>query len=170
MARQFSLDLPLVRGVSIIEGPTGENDIVECLVKYHPAAGEWGCIHEDMYLAKEVFIDSSGSYPLPPTVAKVVVHQDAFFPITVLFRSIKHPSQEYTSTNHRVDQVRSVNEGVYWLTTGARNTVPRVVVAPVVVGSGIGSSVRSGSTEASKEREANERLAVSLGWFLLILS
>ena len=33
----------------------------------------------------------------------------------------------------------------------------------MVVGSGSNSSVRSGSTETSKEREANERLAVFLG-------
>ena len=54
-----------------------------------------------------------------------------------------------------------MNEAAYWRTTGARDTVPRVVVAPVVAGSGL--SVWSGSTETSKEREANERLAVFLG-------
>ena len=153
--------LPLVRGANIIEGPIGENDIIDCLVKCHPAAGEWDCIQENIYLAKDVFLDSSGACPLPPTVAKVVVHQDVFLPITVLFRSIKHPSQEYTSIKHCVDQVRSVNKAAYWRTTGARDTVPRVVVAPVVAGSGL--SVWSGSTETSKEREANERLAVFLG-------
>ena len=116
-----------------------------------------------MYLAKDFFFESSGACPLPPTIAKVVVHQDVFHPITTLFRSIKHPTQEYTSTKHRVDQVSSANEAAYWLTIGTGNTVPMVVVAPVVAGSGSGSIVRSGSTEASKEREANEWLAVSLG-------
>ena len=109
-----------------------------------------------MYLAKDGFLESTGAYPLPPTVAKVSVHQDVF-----LFRSIKHPSQEYVSTEHRVDQVRSVNEVVYWRMIGARNTDPRVVEAPVVTG--ISSSFRSSSTETSKEREANERLVVFLG-------
>ena len=132
-------------------------------MKYHPTAGEWGCIHEDMYLAKDVFLDSSGACLLPPTVAKVVVHQYVFLPLTVLLRSIRHPSQEYTSTKHRVDKVRSVNEAAYWLTTGAGNTVSRVLVASVVASSGNDSSVRSGSTEISKEREANERLAVFFG-------
>ena len=57
-----------------------------------------------------------------------------------------------------------MNEASYWLTTGAGNTVPRVVDTPrLAPGSGSGSSVRSVSTEASKEREANERLAVFLG-------
>ena len=62
-----------------------------------------------------------------------------------------------------MDKVRSVNEAAYWLTTGAGNTVPRVLVASVVASSGNDSSVRSGSTEISKEREANERLAVFFG-------
>ena len=56
-----------------------------------------------------------------------------------------------------------MNEASYWLTTGAENTVPRVVDNPrLAPGSGSGSSVRSVSTEASKEREANERLVVFL--------
>ena len=32
--------LPLVRGATIIEGPIGEHNRIDCLVKYHPAAGE----------------------------------------------------------------------------------------------------------------------------------
>ena len=152
-----------MRGATIIEGPTSENDIIDCLIKYHPAAGEWGCIHEDMHLAKDIFLNSAGLYPLPPTVAKVVVHQDPFLPITIIFRSVKHPSKEYTSTKHRVDQVRSVNEAAFWLTTGAGERIPRVIEERLNTGGGSGSSVRSGSTETSKEREANERLAVFLG-------
>jgi len=56
-----------------------------------------------------------------------------------------------------------VNEAAYWLTTGAGEQVPRIIEERLATGSGSGSSVRSGSTEASKEREANERLAVFLG-------
>ena len=155
-----------MRGATILEGPTSENDIIDALVKYHPAAGEWGCIHEDMYLAKDIFLNSSGLCPLPPTVPKVVVHQDPYLPITVIFRSAKYPSKEYTSTKHRVDQVRSVNEAAYWLTTGSGERIPRVIEGgnrPLHTEGGSGNSVRSGSTETSKEREANERLAVFLG-------
>ena len=152
-----------MRGATIIEGPTSENDIIDALVKYHPAAGEWGCIHEDMYLAKDIFLNRSGLCPLPSTVAKVVVHQDPFLPITIIFRSAKHPSKEYTSTKYRVDQVRSVNEAAFWLTTGTGERIPRIIGENLNTGSGSGASVRSGSTETSKEREANERLAVFLG-------
>ena len=62
-----------------------------------------------------------------------------------------------------MDQVRSVNESAYWLTTGAGEQIPRVIEERLATGSGSGSSVRSGSTENSKEWEANERLAVFLG-------
>ena len=116
-----------------------------------------------MYLAKDIFLNSSGLCPLPSTVAKVVVHQDPFLPITVIFRSAKHPSKEYTSTKYRVDQVRSVNEAAFWLTTGTGERIPRIIGENLNTGSGSGASVRSGSTETSKEREANERLAVFLG-------
>ena len=62
-----------------------------------------------------------------------------------------------------MDQVRSVNDSAFWLTTGAGERIPRVIEERLAAGSGSGSSVRSGSTETSKEREANERLAVFLG-------
>lgn len=54
-----------------------------------------------------------------------------------------------------MDQVRLVNEAAFWYTTRAGDTVSRVFEAPAV-----GFSVKSGSSETSKEREANERLVV----------
>ena len=56
-----------------------------------------------------------------------------------------------------------MNVAAFWLTTGAGERIPRVIEERLNTGSGSGSSVRSGSTETSKEREANERLAVFLG-------
>ena len=63
--------LALVRGATIIEGPTDKNYIIDCLVKYHPATGEWSCIHEDVYLAKDIFLDNIGACPLPPDMLQV---------------------------------------------------------------------------------------------------
>ena len=46
--------LPLVCGAVIEEGPTSDNDVIDILRKYHKAAEEWGCIHEDMFLAHKI--------------------------------------------------------------------------------------------------------------------
>ena len=46
---------------------------------------------------------------------------------------------------------------------GSGEQVPRIIEERLATGNGSESSVRSGSTEASKEREANERLAGYLG-------
>ena len=96
-------------------------------MEYHPAAVEWGCVHEDMFLAHNVFVDKRGNCSLPPTLAFINIHQDIYVPITILFRSAKHPSLEYTSVKDRVDQVRSINEAAYWYITSNGNTVSHIV-------------------------------------------
>lgn len=110
LVAHLSLDFPLVHGSQIAEGPTSENDIIDSLVRYHPTPGEWSCVHEDVYLARNAFLDGRGGCPFPPTVNTVALHQDVFLPITILFRATKYPSGDYTLTKHRVNQVRAVNE------------------------------------------------------------
>ena len=110
LVAHLTLDFPLVRDSKITEGPTSENDIIDSLVLCHPAPGEWSCVHEDVYLAQNVFLDGRGGCSLPLTVNTVALHQNVFLLITILFRSTKYPSGDYTSTKNRVNQVRSVNE------------------------------------------------------------
>ena len=155
--------LRLVRGTIIEELSTSENNIIDGLERFHPAAGEWGCVHEGIFLAYNAFVDKRGNCPLLSTRASINIHQSIYLPITVLFRSAKHPSLEYTFVKDHVDQVRSINEVAYWYTTSNGNTVPRIVEArsPVIAEGGM--SVNSGSKSDPKEKESNEILVVFLG-------
>ena len=65
---------PLVRGAKIAEGPISENNIIGSLIHYHPTSGEWGRVHEDMYLAQNIFLDGRGVCSIPPTVKTVILH------------------------------------------------------------------------------------------------
>ena len=68
-----------------------------------------------------------------------------------------------------MDQVRSINEVSYWITTSNGNTVPHVVEArsPVVAEGGM--SVNPGTNADSKEEEYNERLSVLSRVYCLII-
>ena len=49
--------IPLAKGVAIVEGPITNDRMIECLISYHPVAGDWVILVESENIIGSQYLD-----------------------------------------------------------------------------------------------------------------